>query len=787
MRIEPDAGPAARDEDRLSDLVAGILTWAGCAAGTWQRDDLRYPGLHALAHRLQRARRERPSPPDRERTSERVRTVVLRSRDSAARARWAAEHTGWAVDLAPPGERHLEESVLRALRQAPEPAAGTGARAHGRPSGSGGSGGTRTDGGSPAARTAAVADWSAGQRGVLEEAWRTLRTVWPQMAAELEVTLRQVVLLGGWGIDGFTDFTVHGAVFVNSRRLADQEPDGPAGRFRLAEALVHEGAHNRCDAAAVSAPFLRASGAEELLSTPLRSDPRPLSGLFQQVVVLARSVLLYRRLPDGPAVRARHVLLLDRGRRGAATLRSREGALTDAGRELLEQAEAVFATGFMNRAGNGSVRPGAGASPMGRQLPTPDGRAAAENEPMPLSAHRVPPAGLRDWPVQTFRPFPDAPWFVLGRTAARSRAFTTNDAAGGRPVIIGSAAGTDRADVVRRARGELMERTHNVLAGHRARERAVVASYASLRRRGRPALDPWAWPELRRLAEVREAALPWVTGESLTGGDQVLVPACAVYLAHRPPTGCPAPLRPGSTGLAAHLTAARAREHAVLEVLERDLFWHAWYDGAPRRTPPGPAPLGEGLRRVLAVLGLRERCLVLPGPGSTACVVACLHAGDGTRQSFGARATAGDPASAAVSAVHEALMVRWSMGTASAGAVWDRMREHGPPRPPSGPLEHALHAFHRQDSLAALLRGATTEPWPTVVQAPVAGALPRLLAERTGEDVVEVDSSAPGAGYGEPVVVRMVAPGARRLPSKEPDPAALPGGTLGQHLPHPLG
>lgn len=747
MRIEPDAGPAARDEDRLGGLVAGVLTAAGCAAGTWQREDLRYPGTHALAHRLRQARRERPSPPDREHTTEQVRTVVLRSRDSAARARHAAERTGWAVDLAPPGERHLEASVLRALRQAPEPA--------------GGPGGTRTKDGSPTARTAAVTDWDAGRREVLGEAWRTLRTSWPEMSAELEVTLRQVVLLGGWGIDGFTDFTVHGAVFVNSRRLARHEPDGPAGHVRLAEALVHEGTHNRCDAAAASAPFLLASGAEELLSTPLRPDPRPLAGLFQQVVVLARSVLLYRRLPDGPAVRARHAVLLERGRRGAAALRGRSGALTDTGRELLEQAEAVFVTGAPGRVGHATG--------------------------WPAVRPRTPPAGLPEWPVQTLRPFPEAPWFVLGRTAARGSAFAANDAAGGRPVIIGSAAGTDRADVVRRARGELTERVHSVLAGHRAREGAVVASYASLRRQGRPALDPWAWPELRPLAEAREVRLPWVTAESLTGGGHVLVPACAVYLAHRPPVGCPAPLRPGSTGLAAHLTAARAREHAMLEIIERDLFWHAWYDDAPRRTPPGPAPLGEDLRRVLAVLGLRERCVVLPGPGSTACVVACLHTGDGTRQSFGARATAGDGAPAAVSAVLEALMVRWSMGTASAGVVWDRMREHGPSRLPSGPVEHALHSFHRQDSLTALLRGAVTEPWRTAARATMAEELPSLLAERTGEDVVEVDSSAPGAGYGEPVVVRVVAPGARRLPAREPDPATLPGGTARQRLPHPLG
>ncbi|MFJ4771243.1 aKG-HExxH-type peptide beta-hydroxylase [Streptomyces uncialis] len=342
MRIEPDAGSARSDEDRLDELVAGCLTAAGCAIGTWTPTDLRYPGLHATAHRTQRTRRtgtpaavarsrtEEPhaagvggaAPGAPEQAEEQVRAMVLRARRSRARARSVEQRTGWAVDLAPSGEDHLAQSVRRALRQAPAPADG-----------------------SRGERTAEVTDWSADQREVFEEGCRTLQAAWPQMFAELRVTLRQVTLLGGWGIDGFTDFTVHGAVFVNSRRLGDQGTEGLAGRFRLVEALVHEGTHNRCDAAAASTAFLRTSGAQELTSTPLRADPRPLAGLFQQVVVLARSVLLYRRLPDGPAVRDRHAVLLEQGGRGAATLRDRAGALTGAGRELLDQAEAVFSTG----------------------------------------------------------------------------------------------------------------------------------------------------------------------------------------------------------------------------------------------------------------------------------------------------------------------------------------------------------------------------------------------------------------------------------------------------------
>ncbi|KIQ65562.1 hypothetical protein TR51_17130 [Kitasatospora griseola] len=398
------------------------------------------------------------------------------------------------------------------------------------------------------------------------------------------------------------------------------------------------------------------------------------------------------------------------------------------------------------------------------------------------------PATGQAWQVQVRAPFPEAPEFLIGRVAARSPAFAANDAADGRRVLIGSAAGTERDDVARRAEGELLERMHNVLAGHLARQQAVIGSYTALRRAGRPALDPRAWPELRPAPgacgqDARETELPWVEGTSLTGAGRLLVPACAVYLAHRPPARCAAPLRPGSTGLAAHPSVAAARRHAVLEILERDLLWHAWYAHGPRLAPLGAAPLGDRQQQVLDTLGLRERCTVLPGPAGTACVVACLSDADGTRQSFGARATDDGLAPAAVSAVREALMVRWSMGTVSARAVWARLRAD-PERPPHGPVEHALHAFHRQDGLAHLLRGAAEALWHTPSPPAADQELPRLLAGRTGEDVVEVPTTVLGLGDDAVAVVRVVAPGARRMPVDEPPQAA---DAPSPQPPHPLG
>ncbi|GAA1987728.1 YcaO-like family protein [Kitasatospora viridis] len=390
------------------------------------------------------------------------------------------------------------------------------------------------------------------------------------------------------------------------------------------------------------------------------------------------------------------------------------------------------------------------------------------------------------WPVQTFAPFPAAPALLFARTAARSRTFSASDAANGEPVLIGSAAGTDPAEVAVRARGELAERVGNVLAGRCAEaggRGSVTGGYQQLRRRGRPALDPLAWPELRdTAADLRSAELLWVPGESLDDGREVLVPACAAYLAHRPPPGCAAPLRPGSTGLAAHRTRPEAARHAALEVLERHLLWHAWYaDGPCERAEFALPPV---LRGVLAALGLRATFLLLPGPASTACVLACLHAPDGTGQTFGARAdTGGALWDAARAACHEALMVRWSLGTAAARTAWQRLRSAGG-APPDGPLEHALHAYHRQDSLARLLDGARTAATPRPTgQRPADPA--EVLAGLTGHPAVLVDTTSPGVPGADAAVVRLVAPGARRLPSDERAHRAPSGART--RLPHPLG
>lgn len=324
MRITPDQVASAGDQHRVTRLVRACLTRVlppDEAAGLRPS----YPGLVAAAHQAQRLWRVcEPPPAIRERFAADLRTVAVRARASDRRAaRWRC--ADWWVDLPPP-EPHLDESLARALKQIPP----------------------RSD---EAPVTVTVTPWDPAHREVLRAATALLSAAWPQMLAEISTVVRQVALLDGWGIDGFTDFTTHGAIFVNSRRLRPAD-DGPPPEVRLAEALVHEATHSRCNAAALATPFLTADGHGDrsLLATPLRADPRPLAGLFQQVVVLARSVVAYDQILAGPmpsdeAVRARRELLAAQGRRGAQTALAHRAGLSEEGRCLIEEAEELLKEG----------------------------------------------------------------------------------------------------------------------------------------------------------------------------------------------------------------------------------------------------------------------------------------------------------------------------------------------------------------------------------------------------------------------------------------------------------
>lgn len=95
------------------------------------------------------------------------------------------------------------------------------------------------------------------------------------------------------------------------------------------------------------------------------------------------------------------------------------------------------------------------------------------------------------WAPQVFTPHPAHPRILFARVAARSAAFEPTSAAGGSPVLVGSAAGHDRARVALGARGELLERLGNVMAGREAEAvPELVGTFTELKRGGSPPSSP---------------------------------------------------------------------------------------------------------------------------------------------------------------------------------------------------------------------------------------------------------------------------------------------------------
>lgn len=405
------------------------------------------------------------------------------------------------------------------------------------------------------------------------------------------------------------------------------------------------------------------------------------------------------------------------------------------------------------------------------------------------------------WTPEVFAPWPHTPGALLARVAARSKSFNPTGAAGGAPVLIGSAAGGTASDVGLRARGELMERMGNVLAGRAAEAEAEagpprrlsaggrvrVSTWSELRRAGVPASDPAdpdAGPTLLAppgRTAAREVRQLWYRGRATGSGDDVWIPAGAAFLQHRPPPGCAVTHRAGSTGVAAHRGPDAAAAHAAWEILERDLVRRSWCD--PLRHPPVPfdargvlATGASDLRSLLDHENLQATALALPAPAGTVAVAVCVHEPDRAHQTYGARCGPADDLPEAVArACWEALMVRWSMSTPVAVRAWERLSHT---RVPRTELDHALWAFHAQDALTRWAGPATALREPL---APVSRRAARepdpiaLLAAHTGREAIAVECGAGPPTDSDLAVVRLVAPGtsplhARPAPGVPPHP-----------------
>ena len=115
----------------------------------------------------------------------------------------------------------------------------------------------------------------------------------PDLAGEIRALLRQIVLASGskdpkaYTFDGASSFMLWGAIIINADRR-----DGAIGMTQM---LAHESAHNLLFGFSADESLVENSP-DELFSSPLRKDPRPMDGIYHATFVTARMYRVVHRL-----------------------------------------------------------------------------------------------------------------------------------------------------------------------------------------------------------------------------------------------------------------------------------------------------------------------------------------------------------------------------------------------------------------------------------------------------------------------------------------------------------
>jgi hypothetical protein len=182
----------------------------------------------------------------------------------------------------------------------------------------------------------------------IDDAFALLDRGFPQMSAEIRELLSEIIIAAGpedpkaLTFDGASSYMLWGAMLLNGR--------GQDNVLDTAQALAHESGHNLLFGFCSSGPLVD-NADEELFSSPLRKDPRPMDGVFHATYVIARMHQTVSRLLDAGVLdeREREAAIADLGahRRNfdAGDRVVRDGArLTPLGAEVIAAARAYMAS-----------------------------------------------------------------------------------------------------------------------------------------------------------------------------------------------------------------------------------------------------------------------------------------------------------------------------------------------------------------------------------------------------------------------------------------------------------
>jgi HEXXH motif-containing protein len=181
----------------------------------------------------------------------------------------------------------------------------------------------------------------------IESAFELLDRGFPEMSAEIRELLREIAIASGpedpkaLTFDGASSYMLWGATLLNAR--------GQKGVLDTAQALAHESGHNLLFGFCASGSLVE-NADEELFSSPLRKDRRPMDGVVHATYVIARMHQTLTRLLEAGVLDSTEQGLaltdLDAHRRNFAAgdqVIREGGRLTALGADLIDSARAYMA------------------------------------------------------------------------------------------------------------------------------------------------------------------------------------------------------------------------------------------------------------------------------------------------------------------------------------------------------------------------------------------------------------------------------------------------------------
>ena len=178
-------------------------------------------------------------------------------------------------------------------------------------------------------------------------AFDLLERGFPEMAGEVRALLREIVIAAGpedpraLTFDGSSSYMLWGAILLNAR--------GQTTVLDTAQALAHESGHNLLFGFCASGS-LTDNADEEVFSSPLRADPRPMDGVIHATYVIARMhQTLSRLLASGildeaqQAAAQKDLAAHERNFEAGDSVIREGGKLTDIGHRVMGDARAYMA------------------------------------------------------------------------------------------------------------------------------------------------------------------------------------------------------------------------------------------------------------------------------------------------------------------------------------------------------------------------------------------------------------------------------------------------------------